>query len=139
MENKIDKVSFILGMTTAFGECMACEAKNLALTPPMRREMAKTVAADIQKIADDMKLYLWFEENTDLDCDIVWWVIYKFESQLEGYLALRCRGLNPWTDMEAFRPLLSYGMVYGENADKVIPKMREFRNPMGVVSEILEL
>jgi len=47
--------------------------------------------------------------------------------------------LNPWTDMEAFRPLLSYGMVYGENADKVIPKMREFRNPMGVVSEILEL
>jgi len=139
MVNNIDKVSFILGMTAAFGECIACEAKMLALSPPMHRDMAEKVEADMHEIADGMGLYLHFEENADLDEDIVWWVIYKFENQLESYLALRQLGYNPWKSMDNFRPLLSYGMVYGDGADQVVPKMREFRDPMNVVSDILEL
>lgn len=139
MENRIEKLSFILGMTTAFGECVACEAKYLALSPPMTRAQAQAVKGDMEHIAEGMGLRLHYEDNPDLDQDVVWWVIYKFDDQLGSYLSLRQRGLNPWKSMDAFRPLLSYGMVYGDGAEGVVPKMKVPANPMGVVSEILEI
>ena len=139
MENKIEKLSFILGMTAAFGECVACEAKYLAFSPPMTKSQADAVQNDMKYITDGMKLNLYFEENPDLDQDIVWWVIYKFEEQLTSYLSLRQKGFNPWTNMEPFRSLLSYGMVYGEGAENIIYKMKTPANPMHVVSEILEI
>ena len=86
-----------------------------------------------------MGLKLYFEKNQDLDGDIVWWIIYKFDSQLDSYLSLRNSGLNPWKNMEEFRPMLSCGMVYGDGAENVIPKLRVPANPMDVVSKILEI
>ena len=137
MKNKIDKLSFILGMTAAFGECVACEAKYLAFSPPMTKSQADAVRDDMVSIADGMGLKLHFEENPDLEEDIVWWVICKFDSQLDSYLSARSSGLNPWKSMEEFRPMLSYGMVYGDGAGKVTPKLRVPANPMSVVSDIL--
>lgn len=139
MKNKIEKLSFILGMTAAFGECVACEAKYLAFSPPMRKVQADALREDMAFITGGMGLKLYFEENQDLDEDIVWWVIYKFDSQLDSYLSARSSGLNPWKNMDEFHSILSYGMIYGDGAEQVVPKLRVPSNPMTVVSDILEI
>lgn len=139
MKNKIEKLSFILGMTAAFGECVACEAKYLAFSPPMTKAQADSLREDMASLAKEMELKLHFEKNQDLAEDIVWWVIYKFDSQLDSYLSARASGFNPWNSMEEFRSMLSYGTVYGEGAENVIPKLCVPASPMSAVSKILEL
>jgi hypothetical protein len=54
-----------------------------------------------------------------------WFVMYKYPDVLEEYKEIRERGFNPVWDLQAFSKWLSYGMVWGDGAEKVIPRMRE--------------
>ena len=49
----IDRKSFILGMVTAFAECVANECKKAALSPPFYPEDYETVLWEIGSIAED--------------------------------------------------------------------------------------
>ena len=93
----IDRKSYILGMTTAFAECVANECKKLALSPPFYPEDPGSVISEAEKIAEDQGIYLWFEENLDIPLDqrLNWYVIYKFPDVLDEYRRLRAEGYNP--------------------------------------------
>jgi hypothetical protein len=66
-------------------------------------------------------------------------VMYKYPDVLEEYMSIRNRGLNPVWDLEAFSKWLSYGMVWGDGAEKVVPRMREenVKEDMPTVMRIL--
>ncbi len=134
-----DRHAFVLGMCAAFCECVAWEAKPLAFSPPIDRQTSIELAAQVQRLADDMGVQLYLEQNADLDTDLLWWVFYKFDSERERYLSLRRDGHNPWRELTPFHPLLGYGTVYGEGAEQVRPRLRQPVNPMAVVSELLGL
>jgi len=61
------------------------------------------------------------------DNKVHWLVMYKFPEVLEEYKGLRDKGHNPYSNLEMFGGILSYGTVWGRNSDKVVPKMRENR------------
>ena len=44
----LDRRSFILGMVTAFSECVAGGCKRLALSPPLSRDDYRTIAAEAE-------------------------------------------------------------------------------------------
>ncbi|HQE06319.1 MAG TPA: hypothetical protein PLJ57_08630 [Tepidanaerobacteraceae bacterium] len=134
----IDRKSFMLGMITAFAECVAGECKRVAFSPPFYPDDYNLLLADAQEIIDEQGLYLWYEENLDIpeDVRVNWFVIYKFPEVLEEYKALR-KKYNPAYDFDKFREFLSYGIVWGENAKKVKPKMRKKETIMGTVARIL--
>jgi len=54
----IDRRSFILGMITAFAECVANECKRAALSPPFYPEDYETVVAEAENIAKDQGIFL---------------------------------------------------------------------------------
>jgi len=135
----IDRRSFMLGMMTAFAECIAGEAKKCAFSPPFYPEDYPGLEPEAQRIANEQGIYLWFEENPDIPEEhrVHWWVMYKFPEVLEEYKELRKKGFNPAWQFDKFRGLLGYGTVWGKNADKVIPKMRKPETIMGTVARIL--
>ena len=94
---RIDRTSFILGMITAFAECVANESKRLAFSPPFYAEDYATVKNDAETIAKDLSVHLWLETNKDLVLErpLYWLVIYKFPEVLEAYRQVRAGGLNP--------------------------------------------
>ena len=49
----IDRKSFILGMITAFAECVANESKKAAFSPPFYPEDYETVLQGVENIAND--------------------------------------------------------------------------------------
>jgi hypothetical protein len=130
----IDRRSYILGMMTAFSEVLVYETKKMALSPPLRPEDYRMVKDEAERMAREQGIFLYLEENTDIPEEnrLVWFIMYKFPEVLEEYKALRLRGLNPAWDFEAFFDLLSYGMVWGDGADKVVPRIREKRNHGGL-------
>lgn len=142
-KNKYDNLSFrcgfILGMVTAFGECVGGEAKRLAFSPPIHHSDYLALKQDVEDIAAEMGLKLWYETNDDLppESDVFWWVIYKFDDTLEEYQRLRKQGYNPCVDLLPFYPILSYGMAFGDNCDQVNPQMRRPAECMGTVTRVL--
>lgn len=138
-DSLIDRKAFMLGMITAFAECIAGECKRCAFSPPFYPEDYEILKPEAERIAKEQGIHLWFEENKDIkeDFKIHWWIMYKFPKVLEEYQAIREKGFNPVWEFDKFRNLLSYGHVWGEWADKVIPKMREKETIMGTVSRIL--
>jgi hypothetical protein len=62
----IDRRSYILGMMTAFAECVTNECKKIALSPPFYPEDYDTVVAEAEKIADEQGILLWYDENRDI-------------------------------------------------------------------------
>ena len=52
----IDRKSFILGMVTAFAECVANECKKVAFSPPFYPEDYETVLQGVENIANDQGL-----------------------------------------------------------------------------------
>jgi hypothetical protein len=91
----IDRKSFILGMVTAFAECVANECKKAALSPPFYPEV------------------------------------------LEEYQNLRKRGFNPALNFKEFSSFLSYGTVWGDGAENVIPEIRERRVTIDTSATVL--
>ena len=135
----IDRASFILGMITAFAECISNEAKKLAFSPPFYAEDYDDVKGKAETIANDLSVHVWLERNEDLSLEkpLYWLVIYKFPEVLETYQQLRTRSLNPALHFEHFFELLSYGSVWGEGADSVSPRLREKRPQKDVFARIL--
>ena len=135
----IDRKPFILGMITAFAECLAYECKKAAFSPPFLPEDYETVHHEAEKIAREQGIYLWYEENEDIPAEkrVNWFVMYKYSEVLDEYKRLRKRGYNPAWDLAKFYEFLSYGIVWGKDADKVISKIREKKAQEDTVSRIL--
>lgn len=126
-DQRIDRRSFILGMMTAFAECLAHECKKAALSPPFYPEDYLEIRSEAERIAEEHGVLLWYEENSDIPAAkrMNWFVIYKYQDVLDEYKAIRSRGSNPVWDLKAFSEWLSYGIVWGEGAERVVPGMRE--------------
>ncbi len=129
MSRNDERKAYILGMMTAFAECVAYECKRLALSPPFYPSDAPMLWEEAEAIARDQAIHLWFEKNEDLPeaHRLNWFVLYKFPEALEAYHSLREKGLNPAIDFEAFFPVLSYGIAWREECDPLTPKFREQR------------
>ena len=61
----LDKRSFILGMVTAFCECVAGGCKRLALSPPLKQADYETVAGEACDIIERHGLIHYLEENAE--------------------------------------------------------------------------
>ena len=135
----IDRKSFMLGMMTGFAECLAGEAKRAAFSPPFYPEGYYGLLPEAERIAREKGIYLWLEQNEDIPEDrrVNWWVMYKFPEVLEEYKSLRGQGYNTAWHFDKFRTMLSYGIAWGENSEKVVPRMRQKETIMDTVSRIL--
>ena len=135
----IERNSFMLGMITAFAECLAGEAKKLAFSPPFYPEDYKSLRDEAERICQEQGIFLWHEKNADLPAKkrLHWLVLFKFPEVLEDYKKLRHQGFNPALHFEKFTALLSYGSAWGKKADKVVPAMREKRPVLDTVARIL--
>jgi hypothetical protein len=138
-ESSIDRKSFMLGMITAFAECLAGEAKKLAFSPPFYPEDYKSLREEAERICQEQGIFVWHEKNADLPAKkrLQWLVLFKFPEVLEEYEKLRQEGFNPALHFEKFMALLSYGSAWGKKADKVVPRMREKRPVLDTVARIL--
>jgi hypothetical protein len=135
----IDRTSFMLGMITAFAECLAGEAKKMAFSPPFYPEDYKSLREEAERICQEQGIFLWHEKNADLPAEkrLHWLVLFKFPEVLEEYKRLREEGFNPALHFEKFAALLSYGSEWGKKADKVVPRMREKRPVLDTVARFL--
>ena len=61
-----DKLSFILGMVTAFCECVAGGCKRLALSPPLKPEVYACLEAEALRIVAGHGLIAFHERNAEL-------------------------------------------------------------------------
>ncbi len=106
----MDQKSFILGMVTAFCECVAGGCKRLALSPPLTHEMYAAVAEEACDLIEKHGLVWYHEENLDLpEAERFEWIlIARRQSTFEQYRALRAQGLNPAKGLAPFSDLLSY-------------------------------
>lgn len=137
--NSIDRKSFMLGMITAFAECLAGEAKKMAFSPPFYPKDYKSLRQAAEQICQEQRIFLWHEKNADLPAKkrLHWLVLYKFPEILEEYKELRKEGFNPALHFEKFAALLSYGSAWGKKADKVVPRIREKRPVLDTVARLL--
>lgn len=135
----IDRRSFMLGMITSFGECVAGECKKAAFSPPFYPDDYIYLKVEAERIAREQNINIWYEENIDIpeETRVNWFVLYKFPEVLDEYLEIRNKGYNPAWDFDKFREFLSYGIVWGEGSEKVHPKMREKETIMDTVSRVL--
>ena len=135
----IDRRSYILGMITAFAECVANESKKLALSPPFYPTDHDTVIEESTIIADEQGIFLWYEKNLDIPETrrLNWYVLYKFPEVLDEYRRLRKAGNNPVWHFEKFADLLSYGTAWGAGAEDVIPKMKDRKSTRDTYARIL--
>jgi len=135
----IDRKSYILGMMTAFAECVTNECKKVALSPPFYPEDYNTVFSEAENIADDQGILLWYDENLDIPESrrLNWFVMYKFPDMLDEYRDLRSRGYNPAWHFAKFSDLLSYGTAWGQGADAVVTGMRQRKDTKDTVARIL--
>ena len=106
----LNKESFILGMVTAFCECVAGGCKQLALSPPLTREDYTSIAQVAEKIIEKHGLLHYHEENLDLpEAERVDWILIAArEETFEQYRRLRAEGFNPVRSLKPFHELLSY-------------------------------
>ena len=106
----LDKRSFILGMVTAFCECVAGGCKRLALSPPLTQTDYETVAAEAFEVIEKHGLVHYLEENADQPESVrfKWILIAGKQQTIERYLDLRRKGFSPMASLEPFSELLSY-------------------------------
>ena len=106
----LDRRSFILGMITAFSECVAAGCKRLALSPPMTGEVYAEIREEAEEIIAKHGLLSFHEENRDLPEDrrFEWILIAGKRETIDRYLQLREEGLSPAVSLEPFSELLSY-------------------------------
>lgn len=135
----IDRKSFMLGMMTAFGECVAGEAKKCAFSPPFYPEDYYILKTEAERIADELNIFVWLEENEEIreENRVMWWVMYKFPEILDEYQAIRAKGFNPAYEFDEFSELLSYGYAFGENSENVSSRIRKKEDTMETVTRVL--
>ena len=106
----MDKRSFILGMITAFSECVAGGCKRLALSPPLTKEDYEAVCDEACRLIEKHGLIHCHEENLDLPEDerVDWILIAASGDTIDEYLALRAQGYSPVRSLKPFHGLLSY-------------------------------
>ncbi len=139
MMNDAERRAFILGMMTAFAECVTNESKKLALSPPFYPGDYAMLREEAETIAREQAIHLWYEENEDIPeaHRLNWFVLYKFPEALTAYRALRDRGLNPAYDFEAFFKVLSYGVAWQEACRDMVPTFREWRETRCTFARVL--
>ncbi len=105
-----DRRSFILGMVTAFCECVAGGCKRLALSPPMTKEAYDEAAAEADELIEKHGLIHYHEMNEDQpeNTRFIWILIAARQETIDQYLALRRKGHSPVNSLEPFSALLSY-------------------------------
>ena len=115
----MDKVSFILGMITAFSECVAGGCKRLALSPPLTREDFAAAEEEARRIIARHGLISYHEQNLDLpEADrFEWLLIAARQETIDAYLALRRAGLSPARSLAPFSQLLSRDPSQGVKTD----------------------
>ena len=106
----MDKRSFILGMITAFCECVAGGCKRLALSPPLTKEDYESVSSEVYAIIKKHGLIHWHETNLDMPegTRFDWILIAAKQDTIDRYLALRQAGYSPAASLAPFSWLLSY-------------------------------
>ena len=106
----LDRRSFILGMVTAFSECVAGGCKRLALSPPLSRDDYRTIAAEAEEIIEKHGLLHYHEENLDRPEAVRfdWILIAGKRETIDQYLSLREQGYSPMDSLAPFSELLSY-------------------------------
>ena len=107
---ELDKRSFILGMVTAFSECVAGGCKKLALSPPLTAEDYQMTAEEICDVIEKQGLIHYHEENKDLPeaQRFSWILIAARQESIDRYLELRGQGYSPAKSLEPFYELLGY-------------------------------
>ncbi len=105
-----DKRSFILGMITAFCECVAGGCKWLALSPPLSRADFDAVVDEAYEIIEKHGLLHEHEESLDQpeSARFDWILIAAKQGTIDAYLALRKEGYSPVASLAPFAELLSY-------------------------------
>ncbi len=105
-----DMRSFVLGMVTAFSECVAGGCKRLALSPPLTEAEYRAVSEEACAVIEKHGLVHYHEENADLPETrrFHWILIAGRQETIDGYLRLRARGLSPADSLAPFAGLLSY-------------------------------
>ena len=113
---RTDKRSFILGMITAFCECVAGGCKRLALSPPLTRQDYEYISEEAYEIIRKHGLVHYHELNEDIieDKRCEWILIAAKSSTIDEYKALRDKGYSPAMSLTPFYGLLSY------NADESV-------------------
>ena len=106
----LDRRSFILGMITAFSECVAGGCKRLALSPPLSWEDYRMIAAEAEEIIEKHGLLHYHEENLDRPEAVRfdWILIAGKRETIDRYLSLREQGYSPMDSLAPFSELLSY-------------------------------
>lgn len=110
-KQSMDKRSFAMGMIAAFSECVAADAKPLALSPPLRKEDFDALREEAADMIAAYGLSVYYEMNADLPEEkrVYWMVIYAQAEALDAYLRLRAKGENPSKRIDAFAEALGYG------------------------------
>ena len=106
----MEKNSFILGMVTAFCECVAAGCKDLALSPPLTASDYDAVHTEAEELIEKHGLTAYHEKNEDLPSDdrFEWIVITRNTETLSEYMALRDLGYSPAKTLKPFEKVLSY-------------------------------
>lgn len=84
---ELDKYSFILGMITAFCECVASGCKRMALSPPMYKDDYSMVAKEANLIIKKHGLVYYHEHNLDQPEDkrVEWILISAVQGTNQQY------------------------------------------------------
>lgn len=111
----MDKRSFILGMITAFSECVAGGCKRLALSPPLTPADRTAVGEEARAIIEKHGLLCSHERNPELPKNerFEWLLIAARQETLDAYWALRREGHSPARSLAPFAALLSYDPSQG--------------------------
>ena len=106
----MDRDSFILGMVSAFCECVAGGCKPLALSPPLTDEDYRRVGPAALNLAAEHGLIAYHEKNLDLPPEkrCHWVAVCREQAVLEAYLKLRAQGHSPRMGLEPFYGVLGY-------------------------------
>lgn len=136
---EIDRISYMLGMITAFGECVAAEAKPCAFSPPFYPDDYDDLKEPAEQIMREMGLHFQLEENREIDAQnrVLWWVMCKCPKILEKYLAIRGCGYNPAYEFDRFEVLLGYGYTFAEGIKQIEPKIQRPVDTMATVKRLL--
>ena len=105
-----DQNSYILGMITAFCECVAGGCKRMALSPPLAGDIFNQVRPEAYRVIERHGLIHYHAKNEDMPEDERWhWIIIAARQEtIDEYLRLRGAGYNPSKWMKPFHDLLSY-------------------------------
>ena len=110
-----DQSSYILGMITAFCECVAGGCKRMALSPPLTQTAFDQVREAGCRCIEKHGLVWYHEKNEDLPPAerFHWIVIAARQETIDEYLRLRAAGYNAAKWLKPFYELLSYNEAEG--------------------------